>query len=93
MPPDVGYTRFRGNKGTAREGGHRVPAIAWLPGKINRGTDSHEIVGGIDILAAFASVAGVELPKRDRDGEPIVFDGQDMTPLLTDKADKWTRRK
>ncbi len=30
--PDAGYTPFRGTKGTVREGGNRVPAIAWGPG-------------------------------------------------------------
>ncbi len=36
--PDAGYTPFRGTKGTVREGGNRVPAIAWMPGKIKAGT-------------------------------------------------------
>ena len=36
--PDAGYTPFRGTKGTVREGGNRVPAIAWWPGKIKAGT-------------------------------------------------------
>ena len=31
--PDAGYTPFRGTKGTVREGGNRVPAIAWLAGQ------------------------------------------------------------
>jgi arylsulfatase A-like enzyme len=31
--PDAGYTPFRGTKGTVREGGNRVPAIAWMPEK------------------------------------------------------------
>ena len=30
--PDAGYTPFRGTKGTVREGGARVPALAWGPG-------------------------------------------------------------
>ena len=30
--PDAGYTPFRGTKGTDREGGDRVPALAWGPG-------------------------------------------------------------
>ena len=29
--PDAGYTPFRGTKGTVREGGVRVPSIAWGP--------------------------------------------------------------
>ena len=30
--PDAGYTPFRGTKGIVREGGNRVPSIAWGPG-------------------------------------------------------------
>ena len=37
--PDAGYTPFRGTKGTVREGGNRVPAIAWWPGKIAAGRE------------------------------------------------------
>jgi arylsulfatase A-like enzyme len=89
--PDSGYTPFRGTKGNCREGGSRVPAIAWWPGTIAPGTDSHAIVGGLDLLATFASLAGVELPKQDREGKPIVFDSHDMMPLLTGKSEDWKR--
>jgi arylsulfatase len=41
--PDAGYTPFRGTKGTVREGGNRVPAIAIWPGKIKGGTKNHDI--------------------------------------------------
>jgi arylsulfatase len=41
--PDAGYTPFRGTKGTVREGGNRVPAIAWWPGKIKVGSKNHDI--------------------------------------------------
>ncbi|HVP10645.1 MAG TPA: arylsulfatase [Phycisphaerae bacterium] len=81
--PDAGYTPFRGTKGTVREGGNRVPAMAVWPGKIKPGTKSHDIVGGLDLMATFASVAGVKLPDKDREGQPIIFDSYDMTPLLT----------
>lgn len=80
--PDAGYTPFRGTKGTVREGGSRVPAMAVWPGKIEAGVHNHDIVGGLDLMATFASVAGVELPKKDRAGEPIYFDSYDMTPVL-----------
>ena len=33
-------------------------------------------------MATFASVAGVKLPKNDREGKPIIFDSYDMTPVL-----------
>jgi arylsulfatase A-like enzyme len=80
--PDAGYTPFRGTKGTVREGGNRVPALAWMPGKIAAGKKNHEICGGLDLMATFASVAGVKLPEQDRAGQPIIFDSFDLTPVL-----------
>jgi len=80
--PDAGYTPFRGTKGTVREGGNRVPAIAWWPGKIKAGGKNHEILGGLDLMATFAAVAGVKLPENDREGKPIIFDSIDMSPVL-----------
>ncbi|WP_254510642.1 arylsulfatase [Anatilimnocola floriformis] len=81
--PDAGYTPFRGTKGTVREGGNRVPAIASWPGKIKAGAKNHEIVGGLDLMATFASVGGVKLPANDRENKPIIFDSYDLTPVLT----------
>jgi arylsulfatase A-like enzyme len=80
--PDAGYTPFRGTKGTDREGGNRVPAIAWWPGKIKAGSRNYDIVGGLDFMATFASLAGVKLPEVDREGQPIIFDSYDITPVL-----------
>jgi len=84
--PDAGYTPFRGTKGTVREGGNRVPAIAVWPGKIKPGARNHDILGGLDLMATFASVAGIELPKKDREGKPMVFDSYDMSPVLLGKG-------
>ena len=90
--PDAGYTPFRGTKGTVREGGSRVPAYAWGPG-IKPGTKNHDILGGLDYMATFASLAGVKLPEKDRAGEPIIFDSFDMSPVLfgqgKSKRDNW----
>ncbi|WP_027184624.1 arylsulfatase [Desulfovibrio inopinatus] len=80
--PDAGYTPFRGTKGTVREGGNRVPAIAWWPGKIKDHSRNSDILGGLDLMATFASVAGVKLPEKDREGKPITFDSYDMSPVL-----------
>ena len=80
--PDAGYTPFRGTKGTVREGGNRVPAMAWWPGRIAPNTKNHDILGGLDLMATFASVASTKLPERDREGQPIVFDSHDMSPVL-----------
>jgi arylsulfatase A-like enzyme len=79
--PDAGYTPFRGTKGTVREGGNRVPSIAWGP-KIKAGSKNHDILGGLDYMATFAALAGVKLPEKDREGQPIIFDSYDMSPVL-----------
>ncbi|WP_234455247.1 arylsulfatase [Thermohalobaculum xanthum] len=81
--PDSGYTPFRSTKGTVREGGSRVPAIVRWPGKVEPGSKSDAIVGGLDLMATFAAAAGVDLPTEDREGQPIIFDSYDMTPVLT----------
>ncbi|MHC0506372.1 arylsulfatase [Achromobacter aegrifaciens] len=88
--PDAGYTPLRGTKGTVREGGNRVPAIAWMPGKIAAGSKDHSLVGGLDLMATFAAVAGVKLPVKDREDKPIIFDSYDMSPVLfgTGKCDR-----
>jgi arylsulfatase A-like enzyme len=79
--PDAGYTPFRGTKGTVREGGNRVPAIAMGPG-IKEGSRNYDVVGGLDFMATFASLAGIKLPENDREGKPIIFDSYDMSPIL-----------
>jgi len=75
--PRADNTPLRGNKGSMWEGGVRVPAIFWAPGRIPAGSVSHEVAGNIDILPTFAAFAGAA-PPRDRR-----IDGQDLRPLLT----------
>jgi arylsulfatase len=79
--PDAGYTPFRGTKGTVREGGNRVPSIAWGP-RIKAGSKNYDIVGGLDYMATFAALAGTKLPTKDRAGAPIIFDSYDLSPVL-----------
>jgi arylsulfatase len=88
--PDAGYTPFRGTKGTDREGGNRVPALAWMPGKIKAGSRDYSICGGLDFMATFAAMAGLKLPEKDLDGQPTIFDSYDMSPLLFGSG-KWQR--
>jgi arylsulfatase len=33
-------------------------------------------------MATFAAVAGVKLPEQDREGQPMIFDSYDMSPVL-----------
>jgi arylsulfatase len=87
--PDAGYTPFRGTKGTVREGGRRVPAMAWGPG-IKAGSKNYEIVGGLDYMATFVALAGVKLPEKDREGQPIFFDAGPITLSNYEKF-QWVR--
>src|SRR5262245_19430369 len=41
-------------------------------------------------MATFAALAGVKLPEKDRDGQPMMFDSYDMAPLLFGTG-KWPR--
>ena len=56
--PDGGMTPFRATKGTAFEGGFRVPAIIRWPGKIKPGTVENGIFSGLDWLPTLAAAAG-----------------------------------
>lgn len=91
--PDAGYTPFRGTKGTVREGGNRVPSMVRWPGKVKAGVRNNDILGGLDLMATFASLGGVPLPKNDREDKPIIFDSYDMTPTWTgsgkSQRDSW----
>jgi hypothetical protein len=44
-------------------------------------------------MATFAAIAGIDLPEKDREGQPIVFDSYDMSPVLfgtgKSKRDAW----
>ena len=81
--PDAGYTPFRGTKGTVREGGNRVPAIAWMPGKIEAGVEEprHRRRPRPDGDLRRGRPAS-KLPENDREGKPIIFDSYDMSPVL-----------
>ena len=52
---------LRGTKGTAYEGGTRVPLIMRWPGKIRPST-TDQLVCLVDMLATFAAVTGQKLP-------------------------------
>lgn len=64
-----------GAKGTSYEGGVRVPAIFWCPGKIKPAVVA-KIGSTLDLLPTIGRLAGVSLP-NDR-----IYDGYDLTPLL-----------
>src|SRR6266702_6043187 len=56
--PDGGQTPFAGGKGTAMEGGFRVPCILKWPGKVPAGTVQNGIFSGLDWFPTFVAAAG-----------------------------------
>jgi arylsulfatase len=56
--PDGGMTPFKGTKGTAFEGGFRVPAIIRWPGHIKPGSVENGIFSGLDWFPTLVAAAG-----------------------------------
>lgn len=63
-----GSPKLRGGKGTVYEGGHKVPAIAWWPGRIQAGGVSGEPLISIDVMPTLLDLAGATAPRRPLDG-------------------------
>lgn len=71
-----GSPNLRGRKGSVFEGGHKVPFIAWWPGRIDAGGTNDTPAITLDVMPTLLSLAGIELPRR----RPL--DGVDLSPLL-----------
>jgi arylsulfatase len=56
--PDGGQTPFAGGKGTALEGGFRVPCIIRWPGKVPAGKTENSVISGLDWFPTFCAAAG-----------------------------------
>jgi arylsulfatase A-like enzyme len=67
---------LRGGKGTTWEGGVRVPAIAWWPGRIGKGRVTDEIASNMDLLPTLTRLAGGEVPGG------LQIDGHDLRPVF-----------
>ena len=70
---------LHGWKGQLYEGGHRVPAIAWWPGKIQAGMRSDETIMSMDIFPTFLDLARGTMPKG--------LDGISFKKVLFSKGD------
>jgi arylsulfatase A len=70
------HPKFRGAKGSVYEGGHRVPAIAWWPGRVKPGTETDELGISLDVMPTILSLAGVKVPRNH------LLDGVDISPVF-----------
>jgi arylsulfatase A len=66
---------FRGYKASLWEGGHRVPAMAYWPGRIEAGS-SDDFLVGMDLFPTLAAVAGHKV------SPDLALDGRDFSSLL-----------
>ena len=67
---------LRGFKGGLYEGGHRVPAIAYWPGKMEGGKIVAEPVMSMDLFPTLLDLAGIP------QAEALALDGNSLSPLL-----------
>ena len=81
----TGSPRFRGHKGSVYEGGTRVPAVAWWPGRIKAGTQAEDLSITLDVMPTILSVAGIAPPKD----KPL--DGIDLSTVLFEQKALPTR--
>lgn len=70
---------LRGQKAGVYEGGHRVPCIAWWPGRIPAGRETDAVTMTMDLLPTFLELTGVATPPP---GDPFAPDGVSLVPLL-----------
>jgi arylsulfatase A-like enzyme len=77
---------MRGLKGSAYDGGHRVPFfIRWPDGGIDAGRDIDELTANVDIMPTLLDLCGVDTGNH-------VFDGVSLAPLLRGDAESWPDR-
>jgi len=92
--PDGGQTPFAGGKGTALEGGFRVPCIIRWPGKVPAGKVENGIISGLDWFPTLVAAAGdpniiEELKAGKQLGDrtyKVHLDGYDQTDFITGKG-------
>jgi arylsulfatase len=92
--PDGGQTPFAGGKGTALEGGFRVPALLRWPGKVPAGKVENAIFSGLDWFPTFLAAAGdpnitADLLKGKKLGDmtyKVHLDGYNQMDLITGKG-------
>ncbi len=79
---------LRGQKGTAYEGGTRVPSFWHWPGVLKEDVDVNALTAHIDIFKTFADLASAELPAQMQE-----LDGRSLLPVLEQPDSEWPDRE
>jgi hypothetical protein len=77
---------MRGTKGSAYDGGHRVPCFIRWPAKLRGGRDVERLTAHIDLLPTLIELAGLKKPDQ------VKFDGTSLVPLFKADAANWPDR-
>jgi len=98
--PDGGITPFRGQKGSAWEGGYRAPMVVRWPGQIKPGTVKSDLFAALDWLPTLVEAAGgakgndlkAQIEKGAYPGiVKTTLDGVNQLDYLTGKSAKSAR--
>ena len=78
---------MRGKKGSAYEGGHRVPFfVRWPGGRLAAPGDVDRLAAHIDVLPTLIELCGLKGPQG------VAFDGTSLDPLLRGDTSRWPDR-
>lgn len=77
---------MKGRKGSADEGGVRVPLFIRWPGHIQPGMQIRQIAAHIDLVPTLVELSGVSMPKT------LPLDGISLAPLLRGEIGDWPDR-
>ncbi|MFA7369824.1 MAG: arylsulfatase [Kiritimatiellales bacterium] len=88
-----------GAKGSYYEGGLRVPAFAYWPGKIKGGQTTEALAHITDVFPTIAKLAGAGLPEKPLDGfdlAPVLFgsaqtSGRQEIPFILEDSERQRR--
>ncbi|MFP6872400.1 MAG: arylsulfatase [Verrucomicrobiales bacterium] len=76
---------MKGQKGSADEGGVRVPFFARWPGRIKAGAAVDKIAAHVDIMPTLAEMAGAKLPEGQ-------VEGRSLLDLIENPKAQWSDR-
>ena len=86
--PNIFNAGMRGMKGTAYQGGTRVPSFWRWPGTLPAGVDVSRLTGHLDVFPTLAELAGAKVPPSVSG----LWEGRSLVPLLKNADAPWPDR-